>query len=169
MSKCAEYNYNKFLKCTSKIGLNVNNARHLEFLVSNLIPRNLQLKIFNGFMSTGIFLSNKILIGNLKRHLSNKNSYIKLIFPYLDYGLNYLYPEKNDINMYENIYKKDYFISNIEKGKVFPSFNLDIYSFNKEKNNEKNLWRFENIDLNINSREMISKQNNDTSKLILFI
>jgi hypothetical protein len=164
MSKCAENNYNKFLKCTSKIGLNVNNARHLEFLVSNLIPSNFQLKIFNGFMSTGIFLSNKILIGNLRRHLLNKNSYIKLVFPYLDYGLNYLNEEKNDINLYENIYKKDYFISNIEKGKVFPSFNLNLYSIINDNNNDKNLCKFESIHLNINSREMLFNQNKERSK-----
>lgn len=159
MSKCAELNYKKFLKCTSKIGLNVNNARHLEFFVSNLIPKKLQLSVFSGFMSTGIFLSNKILIGNLRRHLMHKDSYIKLVFPYLDYGLNYLYPEKNEINKYEKIFKKDYFIESSEIGKVFPSIKFRKFIFNDSENH------LEYVET-INSREMIFNESNEKSKFV---
>ena len=164
MSKCAKFNYQKFLKCTSKIGLNVNNAKHLEFFVSNLIPRNLQLSVFSGFMSTGIFLSNKILIGNLRKHLKNKNSYIKLVFPYLDYGLNYLFAEKNEINQYEKVFRKNYFIENAEIGKVFPSLNFEKFVF---KNKEKVLMHKNRI----NSRQLFADENEEESKFkfIFFI
>ncbi len=60
MSRSAKVNYNKFLKCTEKIGLNINNAKYLEFLVSNLVPKGLQFNVFDKFMKTGIFLSNKM-------------------------------------------------------------------------------------------------------------
>lgn len=87
----------------------------------------------------------------MKKHLQQRSSYINLVFPYLDYALNYLDENKNEIAKYESIIKLDQFVKEMECGRVIPNFLI--------KNELKE--KFENKKISI--REYFNLLNNDKS------
>ena len=60
---------------------------------------------------------------NLRNHLRNKNNHIHLIFPYLDYNINFKHEEKNNLNKFETIVNmKDIELS---VGMIIPNYNIN--------------------------------------------
>jgi hypothetical protein len=74
-------------------------------------------------MSTGIFFSNFIFIDSLKKFLTHRKNHLQLIFPYLDYGLNYKSAQKNQIEKYESLIEhKDI---ELQVGGIIPNYKIN--------------------------------------------
>lgn len=90
-------------------------------------------------MSTGIFVTHQLNSYKLKSYLSNPNNHIQLLFPYLDYGMNYFKKEKNKISEYENRIILDG-NTQIQQGQVVPNYkindNLRLREYVRLKQNE---------------------------------
>jgi hypothetical protein len=115
-------NYEKFLRTCKSVGLNVDHCKLLQNIVISTVPSNFRRSIFSNFMSAGIFVSNLFFSDSLKRFLKEKRNHIKLIFPYLDYGLNFKNSEKNKIELYENFLElKDI---KVEVGGIIPNYKI---------------------------------------------
>ena len=54
--------------------------------------------------------------------MKNRNSFINLVFPYLDYAFNYIDEKKNDISKYDSTIKLDQFMREIDCGRIIPNF-----------------------------------------------
>ena len=88
--------------------------------------------------------------------MDNRKNFIQLVFPYLDYGLNYNLETKNDVTKFEDIFRLNDFIDLIEPGKIIPNFLIKIFDKN-ENNSEK-----------IRIRELLNKKFDNKSNYILF-
>ena len=89
VSKCAGKNYNKFLDCCDVLGLKVNYSEMLQNLILNSLPKTFQNSFFSSFMEIGVSMGVFLNTSKLVKHLSIKSNHINLIFPYIDYGLNF--------------------------------------------------------------------------------
>jgi hypothetical protein len=92
----------------------------MQNVINKVLPGSLQRSVFSNLMNTGIYLSNTLFKNNLKLHLKDPKNHIHLIFPYLDYGLNYKYAEKNKISEYEKW--SDCNNDNIEEGGIVQNY-----------------------------------------------
>lgn len=94
----------------------------MQNVINKVLPGSVQRSVFSNLMNTGIFLSNALFKNNLKHHLKDPKNHINLIFPYLDYGLNYKYAEKNDINEYEKW--QNFEENELQEGGIVQNYNM---------------------------------------------
>jgi hypothetical protein len=94
----------------------------MQNVINKVLPGSLQRSVFSNLMNTGIYLSNTLFKNNLKLHLKDPKNHIHLIFPYLDYGLNYKYAEKNKISEYEKWKNCDCNNDSIEEGGIVQNY-----------------------------------------------
>ena len=94
----------------------------MQNVINKVLPGSVQRSVFSNLMNTGIFLSNVLFKNNLKHHLKDPKNHINLIFPYLDYGLNYKYAEKNNINEYEKW--QNFEENELQEGRIVQNYNI---------------------------------------------
>jgi len=94
----------------------------------------------------------------LKKHLENREAYIHLVFTYLDYSLNYINEDKNEISKYESTVKLEDTINNLQIGKILPNFQIKIIL-------EENLNQ---IQYYLSIREFINEINKEKCKILFF-
>ena len=135
-------------------------------VIKNVAPTNIQGTLFNRLMNTGIFLSNALFKDNLKRFLANNKNHINLIFPYLDYALNYFNEKENKLEEYEDFIKME----NVEvkSGNLIQNYkirnlNLGLRAYLKQIQNNNEFPLFFVI-----TNSSIPKSNNHINSIKIF-
>jgi hypothetical protein len=118
-------------------------------------------------MNTGIYLSHVAFQKNLYFHLKDLRNHIQLIFPYLDYGLNYKQAEFNKIANYENKMNLEDF--KITEGCIIPNYKLE----NSQLHLREFLFQLQNSKSDMNDNYPLffvikNKIDYDLDKLSLF-